>query len=261
MPTKKKTVVKKSEPEKKSNDVDQKVEKRKAPVAENKIKRKKEAGKIVVVLESAGIAITDIGKRKNQVLSHDKDGNFLDAKGQPTWLFRPDIVHQALLAIYDMPLCKEGHVQVYINTIKQKAIEVSPTTRIPRTFKRFAGLISQLIDQGKVVNPETDQPLFKVLNYPVRQLVPENAQVYGLCNTESLTPRNPYDLVEEIDSTHKGRGPVAYFVVQCRDNAVWPDDEEGFGDYVTNRVCITQYEVCFSFHMMLFILNIINCFK
>eukprot|EP01061_Rhynchopus_euleeides_P017277 TRINITY_DN28745_c0_g1_i1.p1 TRINITY_DN28745_c0_g1~~TRINITY_DN28745_c0_g1_i1.p1 ORF type:complete len:321 (+),score=112.81 TRINITY_DN28745_c0_g1_i1:79-963(+) len=196
---------------------------------------------VVFILESAGIAVTDLGRRKNQVLQHDKDGSFLDAKQQPTWLFRPDIVHQMLLAIFDMPLCKEGHVKVYINTIKQKAIEVSSTTRIPRTFKRFCGLVSQLIDQGKVVNPETDQPLFRVLNYPVRQNVPENAPVYGLCCSEVVDPVNAYSFVKGLPTARKGQ-PTGYFVIPCRDNAAWPDDDEGFGNYVTQKLCITQYE-------------------
>ncbi|KAJ9461842.1 Ribosomal RNA small subunit methyltransferase nep-1 [Diplonema papillatum] len=227
--------------------------------------------KIVFILDSAGVAITDLGRKKNQVLCHDKDGSFLDAKGQPTWLFRPDIVHQMLLAVFDMPLCKEGHVQVFINTIKQKAIEVSPTTRIPRTFKRFCGLMAQLIDQGKVINPETEQPLFRVLPYPVRQQVPERAEkVFGVCNSEVMPPHNVYQLAEELSDAHAqtcsggagkaaktarkrydaGAGAdggseedaVAYFVIPCRDNAIWPDEEEGFGNYVREKICITQYD-------------------
>eukprot|EP01063_Lacrimia_lanifica_P036563 TRINITY_DN7291_c2_g1_i1.p1 TRINITY_DN7291_c2_g1~~TRINITY_DN7291_c2_g1_i1.p1 ORF type:complete len:254 (+),score=94.54 TRINITY_DN7291_c2_g1_i1:64-825(+) len=202
----------------------------------------KKAGNIVIILESAGIAITDLGRRKNQVLQHDKDGAFLDAKGQPTWLFRPDIVHQLLLAVFDMPLCKEGHVKVYINTIKHKAIEVSSTTRIPRTFKRFCGLISQLIDQGKVVNPETDQPLFRVTNYPIRQNIPEGVPVYGLCYSDFEKPQNAYQFVNELKPPADPKAPTAYFVIPCRDNSVWPDEEEGFASYVTDKLCITQYE-------------------
>eukprot|EP01064_Diplonema_japonicum_P033042 TRINITY_DN6422_c2_g2_i1.p1 TRINITY_DN6422_c2_g2~~TRINITY_DN6422_c2_g2_i1.p1 ORF type:complete len:248 (+),score=32.79 TRINITY_DN6422_c2_g2_i1:24-767(+) len=209
-----------------------------APTTHQPKKAKKDAKKdIVIILESAGIAITDLGKKKNQVLSHDKDGNFLDAKGQPTWLFRPDIVHQVLLAVFDMPLCKEGHVKVYINTIKHKAIEMEKTTRIPRTFKRFCGLISQLIDQGKVVNPETDLPLCKVLNFPVRQKVPEHAAVHALCCSEDVAPRNVYNFVESLDPSE-----THYFVIPCRDNSVWPEPEEGYGDYHTEKLVITQYE-------------------
>jgi hypothetical protein len=34
--------------------------------------------------------------------------------------------------------------QVYIHTEKNVLIEINPQTRIPRTFKRFAGLIGKL---------------------------------------------------------------------------------------------------------------------
>ena len=213
---------------------------------------------VVFVLESAGIAITDLGRRRNQVLQHDKDGSFLDAKQQPTWLFRPDIVHQTLLAIFDMPLCKEGHVKVYINTIKHKAIEVSSTTRIPRTFKRFCGLISQLIDQKKVINPETDQPLFKVLDYPIRQYVQENAPIYGLCYSEFTDPVNSYQFVEKLQKPKKRSDPYAYFVIPCRDNALWPEEEEGFGTYIQEKLCITQYEVCHSFFTHFFYISFLS---
>jgi len=54
---------------------------------------------------------------------------------------RPDITHQLLLALLDSPLNKAGMLQVYIETTKNVLIEVSPATRIPRTFKRFAGLM------------------------------------------------------------------------------------------------------------------------
>ena len=202
--------------------------------------------RVVFVLESAGIAITDLGRRKNQVLCHDKDVNFLDAKQQKTWLFRPDIVHQVLLAVFDMPLCKEGHVKVYLNTIKNKAIEVDSNTRIPRTFKRFCGLISQLIDQGKVVNPETDQSLFQVMKYPIRQNVPEKGPVYGLCCSDRIDPVNAHKFVASLPAPSKPSDPTAYIVIPCRDNSVWPDAEEGYGDYVPeqNKITITQYEVC-----------------
>jgi rRNA small subunit pseudouridine methyltransferase Nep1 len=38
-------------------------------------------------------------------------------------------------------LNKAGLLQVYIQTAKGVLIEVNPSVRIPRTFKRFAGLM------------------------------------------------------------------------------------------------------------------------
>lgn len=46
---------------------------------------------------------------------------------------------------------KAGLLQVYIHTAKNVLIEVNPHVRIPRTFKRFSGLMgkSRLIPQKK----------------------------------------------------------------------------------------------------------------
>lgn len=48
---------------------------------------------------------------------------------------------QCLLTLLDSPLNKAGLLQVYIQTAKGVLIEVNPSVRIPRTFKRFAGLM------------------------------------------------------------------------------------------------------------------------
>lgn len=56
---------------------------------------------------------------------------------------RPDITHQLLLTLLDSPLNKAGKLQILIQTQDNVLIEVSPKTRIPRTFKRFAGLMGE----------------------------------------------------------------------------------------------------------------------
>ena len=57
--------------------------------------------------------------------------------------FRPDIIHQSLLNLFDSPLNKVGLLQV-LHTNKNILIEINPKTRISLTFKRFSGLFSQL---------------------------------------------------------------------------------------------------------------------
>jgi rRNA small subunit pseudouridine methyltransferase Nep1 len=48
---------------------------------------------------------------------------------------------QCLLTLLDSPLNKAGLLQVYVHTAKGVLIEINPHVRIPRTFKRFSGLI------------------------------------------------------------------------------------------------------------------------
>lgn len=43
--------------------------------------------------------------------------------------------------LFDSPLNRAGLLQVYVHTTNNVLIEINPQTRIPRTFKRFAGLI------------------------------------------------------------------------------------------------------------------------
>ena len=64
-----------------------------------------------------------------------------DTTGKDPSDYRPDIVHQVLLALMDSPLNKAGHLHVLMLTKKNVLIEISPHTRIPRTFKRFCGLM------------------------------------------------------------------------------------------------------------------------
>jgi len=45
------------------------------------------------------------------------------------------------MMLLDSPLNKSGHLQVYMRTNKNVLIEINPQTRIPRTYKRFAGLM------------------------------------------------------------------------------------------------------------------------
>jgi len=45
--------------------------------------------------------------------------------------------------LMDSPLNRAGLLQVYIRTNKNVLIEINPQTRIPRTFKRFAGLMGK----------------------------------------------------------------------------------------------------------------------
>ena len=50
---------------------------------------------------------------------------------------------QCLLTLLDSPLNKAGRLKVYVHTRKNVLIEINPRTRIPRTFKRYSGLMGK----------------------------------------------------------------------------------------------------------------------
>ncbi|MCJ1471374.1 18S rRNA pseudouridine methyltransferase [Lambiella insularis] len=89
---------------------------------------------------------------------------------------RPDITHQCLLTLLDSPVNKAGKLQIYISTAKGMLIEVSPTVRIPRTFKRFAGLMVQLLHRLSIRSTNSQEKLLKVIKNPITDHLPPNCR-------------------------------------------------------------------------------------
>ncbi|KDQ65146.1 hypothetical protein JAAARDRAFT_146545 [Jaapia argillacea MUCL 33604] len=87
---------------------------------------------------------------------------------------RPDITHQCLLTLLDSPLNKAGLLQIYIHTAKGVLIEVNPHVRIPRTFKRFSGLMVQLLHKLSIRGVNGPEKLLKVIKNPVSDHLPPN---------------------------------------------------------------------------------------
>lgn len=63
---------------------------------------------------------------------------------------RPDIMHVCMLTALDTPLNREGYLNLCIHTRNDKIIEVDSSTRIPRSYNRFIGLMEQLFLIGGV---------------------------------------------------------------------------------------------------------------
>jgi rRNA pseudouridine-1189 N-methylase Emg1 (Nep1/Mra1 family) len=99
--------------------------------------------RLVVVLQQASLETVKT-KKGFELLNCDDHVGIHKKAGRDPALSRPDITHQLLLALLDSPLNKAGLLQVYVETTKHVLIEVSPSVRIPRTFKRFAGLMGEL---------------------------------------------------------------------------------------------------------------------
>ncbi len=81
---------------------------------------------------------------------------------------RPDIVHVCLLNALESILNKEGMLRVYVHTIEDKVIRVDPSTRIPRNYNRFVGLIEKLFLEGCVPK---DKCLLRIENQSLQGLV------------------------------------------------------------------------------------------
>ncbi len=92
----------------------------------------------------------------------------------------PSHTPQALLAILDSPLNKAGRVAaVYVHTTKNALISVNPGVRLPRTFRRFCGLMAQLLQKLSIRATNGPDKLLKVVKGPVTRLLPPDAHRVG----------------------------------------------------------------------------------
>ena len=117
--------------------------------------------------------------------------------------YRPDILHQELLALLDSPLNKAGLLKIYIAITKKVLIEVNPSIRIPRTFKRFAGLMVQLLHKMKIKAGNDSTTLLKVIKNPFSQHLPPGTRCYGfepegvlyspIALAKSIVPMDPQE--------------------------------------------------------------------
>nr|ACO10482.1 Probable ribosome biogenesis protein NEP1 [Caligus rogercresseyi] len=130
-------------------------------------------GRLIVILHDAHLEIIKSDKKSFDLLNSDQHTGFLRKTGRQLTDSRPDITHQCLLMLLDSPLNRAGLLQVYIQTAKNVLIEVHPQTRIPRTFKRFSGLMVQLLHKFSVRASDSGGiKLLKVIKNPVTDHLP-----------------------------------------------------------------------------------------
>lgn len=80
------------------------------------------------------------------------------------------------MTLLDSPLNKAGLLRVYIHTTKNILIEVNPKVRIPRTFKRFSGLMVQLLHKFSIRSIDGNEKLLKLIKNPITDYLPPNCK-------------------------------------------------------------------------------------
>ncbi|KAJ0775033.1 putative tRNA (pseudouridine(54)-N(1))-methyltransferase [Helianthus annuus] len=135
---------------------------------------------VIFVLEKASLEVAKVGK-SYQLLNSEDHANFLRKNNRNPAEYRPDISHQAILNILDSPLNKAGKLRaLYVRTEKGVLIEIKPHVRIPRTFKRFAGIMLQLLQKLSISAVGKREKLLRVIKNPVTQYLPVNSRKIGL---------------------------------------------------------------------------------
>lgn len=159
---------------------------------------------IIILLDQATIESVKNKRNIYELLNCDDHRDYCKKKlRKDPNEFRPDILHQEMLALLDSPLNKAGMVRLYIMTKKKVLIEVNPSLRMPRTFKRFAGLMVQLLHKMKIKSSTESTTLLKVIKNPFSQHLPAGTRCFGfssqgdLCSpialAKNLLPPSPDD--------------------------------------------------------------------
>ncbi|XP_050701003.1 ribosomal RNA small subunit methyltransferase NEP1-like [Eriocheir sinensis] len=183
--------------------------------------------RLVVVLERANLETVKNGKGYELLNCDDHMGLMKKYKKDPA-NYRPDILHQCLLMLQDSPLNQAGKLQVYIHTEKNVLIEVNPQCRIPRTFKRFAGLMVQLLHKMSVRASDGNMKLLKAIRNPVTDHLPVGCKKLGTSFT-SKKLMNPRDLVPTNEPIVIVIGSMAHGKVEV--------------DYVEEEIAFSRYHL------------------
>ncbi|GAA5950774.1 hypothetical protein JCM21900_002013 [Sporobolomyces salmonicolor] len=216
-----------------------------APKAPKTNQEKDNTRRLIVVLEQACLETYKHsapagsrggkGEEKYSLLNCDDHQGVLAKMGRDIAHARPDITHQCLLTLLDSPLNKAGRLQVYIHTARGVLIEVNPSVRIPRTFKRFGGLMVQLLHKLSIRSLNGSEKLLKVIKNPITDHLPTNCHKITL--SFDATPVKLTKYLPTIPDTHS----ICVFVGAM---AHGPDN---FADHlVDEKIAISEYSLSAS---------------
>jgi rRNA small subunit pseudouridine methyltransferase Nep1 len=76
---------------------------------------------------------------------------------------RPDLVHICLMSVLSTPLFLKNLVNVYVHTIDNKVIFIGKQVRIPKSFKRFEGLMIKLFEEKEIKGMVKDDNRYRYL--------------------------------------------------------------------------------------------------
>lgn len=182
---------------------------------------------VYIILDGAQLETVKTKKGDFQLMNCDDHVTIMKRTGKDPQMFRPDIVHQELMAILDSPLNKAGRVKVFVHTSKNVLIEINPKTRIPRTFKRFSGLMVQLLHRLKIRSADGNEMLLKVVKNPMSRHLPAGIRCYGLDTAGTLmTPI-------KFSKTIPTEGPIAFVFGANAVGNVDPADHPYMQDFLS----------------------------
>ncbi|CAG8454926.1 3847_t:CDS:2 [Acaulospora colombiana] len=196
------------------------------------LEEKESTRRLIVVLERACLETYRVANTKPpqyQLINCDDHQKALQKLGNSK-NYRPDITHQCMMALLDSPLNKAGLMQVYIHTTNNVLIEVSPHVRIPRTFKRFSGLMVQLIHKLSIHSTDGNEKLLRVIKNPVTNYLPTKCVKLAL--SYDATPVRLSNYLPTLPPDHS----------ICIAVGAMAHGSDNFADeWIDNKIGISQY--------------------
>ncbi|GMG39510.1 unnamed protein product [Ambrosiozyma monospora] len=176
-----------------------------------------------------------MGNDKYALLNCDDHQGLIRKMGRDISEARPDITHQCLLTLLDSPINKAGKLQVYIQTAKGVLIEVNPSVRIPRTFKRFSGLMVQLLHKLSIRSVNSEEKLLKVIKNPITDHLPTKCRKVTLSFDAPVIRTQDY--INKLDDDES----ICVFVgAMARGKDTFADE------YVDEKIGLSEYPLSAS---------------
>ena len=147
--------------------------------------------KLYIILEHANLELTK-DKKNPEIINSDDHMNLIKKMGKSYEDYRPDVLHQCLLNLFESPLNKSGMLQVYIRTKENVLIEISPKTKIPKTIKRFNGLMGQLLQHYRIRALNSSEVLLKIIKNPITQYIPLGCPIISTNEKSKLIKLEEY---------------------------------------------------------------------
>ena len=132
--------------------------------------------KLYLILEHANIELTK-SKKNLEIINSDDHVQMIKKMGKNLEDYRPDVLYQSLLFLFNSPLNLSGKLQVYIHTKENILIELNPKLKIPKTNKRFNALIAQCLNNMRIRAKNSSEILMKVVKNPVTNYLPLGCKI------------------------------------------------------------------------------------
>ncbi|KAI8115722.1 hypothetical protein FF38_12718 [Lucilia cuprina] len=199
----------------------------------------KETQRLIVVLSEACLEVHKVKNSNGDryaLLNCDDHQALIKHMKREISDVRPDITHQCLLTLLDSPINKAGKLQVYIHTARGVLIEVNPSIRIPRTFKRFSGLIVQLLDKLSIRSVNSEDKLLKVIKNPITDHLPHNCRKITLSSDAK-----PVTVQKYVEDNLEKDQSLCVFV-----GAIARGKDDFADEFVDEKVSVSQYPLSAS---------------